>query len=442
MSDERTHEHRAGTGVPVRRVVAHVVRGPEAATASGERIVVGSARDCDLVVGDRTVSRYHAELEAAHGGIRVRDLGSTNGLAIGGVRVTAAIVPCGAVIELGAAAVRVEDAEVATETSSRAESLGDLTARAPTTRRLVARIEKAAASDASIVITGEPGTGKELVARTLHATSGRAGGPFVVVDCGALAGPLVASELFGHERGAFTDADERRTGAFERAHGGTLVLDDVTELPPDVQPMLLGALERRAARRVGGRDEVAFDVRVIAIASRDLRAEVNAGRFRLDLYYRIAVVKLDVPALRDRIDDLPILVARFLEERGEGVAHALLAEERVAELVARDWPGNVRELRNVVEAALAMGEIEPGAGSEPVGEGDASAASTEALIESLLDVPYKDARQRFSRALEHAYCSDLARRARGVTSVAARLAGLDRSQLRQLLARAGVAIRA
>ncbi|MCA9583689.1 MAG: sigma-54 factor interaction domain-containing protein, partial [Myxococcales bacterium] len=195
----------------------------------------------------------------------------------------------------------------------------------PAMRALLDRLTKASAAEASVVVRGEPGTGKELVARAIHEGSDRRDCPFVVVDCAALVGPLVTSELFGHEAGAFTDAEQRRRGAFERAAGGTLLLDEVADLALELQPMLLGALERRQIRRVGGSEDIPLDLRVVASTSRDLRREVNAGRFRLDLYYRLAVVKLEVPPLAERLDDLGPLLAWFLERRGYGAAHPLLA---------------------------------------------------------------------------------------------------------------------
>ncbi|MDQ3031244.1 MAG: sigma 54-interacting transcriptional regulator [Myxococcota bacterium] len=436
MADPRTRQHRDRLSVPVRRVSVALVRGGPAARVEGERVTIGSASDCDVSLTERTVSRYHAEIAASSEGISVRDLGSTNGVVCGGTRIVLGVVPPGTILELGAAAIRVDDAELGSEPLAPAQELGALVAHAPIMRRLLDRIPKVAASDASVLITGEPGSGKELVARTIHAHGPRRAGALVVVDAGTLSGALVASDLFGHEKGAFTDADERRAGAFERAQGGTLLLDDVSQLPLDVQPMLLGALERRSARRVGGQLEVPYDVRVIACSSCDLRREVNAGRFRLDLYYRLAVVRLEVPALRERLDDLPALAARFVEERGEGPSHPLLSPERMTELAARDWPGNVRELRNVIDAAIMLDDLDLlGEDASAQHAGAPEAESTDALIESGLALPYKEARARFAAALERAYLDDLLRRAKGNISVAARMAGLDRSQLRQLLAR-------
>jgi DNA-binding NtrC family response regulator len=435
---DRTREHEDARRVVVARFRAEVVRGPRADPFVGALAAVGSAADCDLVIPEATVSRYHAELAADAGGVRVRDLGSTNGISAHGARIHEAIVPSGTVLELGATAVRVSDAEATFEPFVAPERLGDLVARAPAMRKLIERVQRAAGGDASVLVTGEGGTGKELVARTIHDESPRRAGPFVVVDCGSLVGPLVASELFGHEKGAFTDAESRRLGAFERARGGTLLLDDVSALPLEVQPMLLGALERRRSLRVGGRTEVEYDLRIVACSSRDLRLDVNAGRFRLDLYYRLAVVRLDVPPLRERLDDLPELVALFLEERGHGPSHPLASPGQLADLAARPWPGNVRELRNAIDAALALEEpLSAAEGGEP----SDAIASTEAWMASLTELPYKEARARFVAALEHAYFEDLARRSRGNVSAAARLAQLDRSQLRQLLARAKIAIK-
>jgi len=419
--------------IAVPRFRAEVVRGASLPAFVGARAVVGSAADCELRIEERTVSRYHAELSAAPQGIRVRDLGSTNGVVSEGVRLVDAVVPAGTLLELGDVALRVDDTSADREPLPSMDQLGDLVAQGATMRRLLDRAARAAQSDASAWIVGEPGSGKELVARTLHALGPRAQGPFVVVDCGALWGGLVQSELFGHERGAFTDAIDRRIGAFERARGGTLFLDDLGALPAEVQPTLLGALERRRGRRLGGRDEIDYDVRVIASAQRDPRRDVNEGRLRLDLYYRLAVVRLEVPPLRERLDDLPALVERFLRDAGHGPSHPLMRPERLAALESRDWPGNVRELRNAIESALALEELAEDHDTDTAPPAEPMTAA--ALLESLAERPYKEARAMFARAFEEAYVADLERRAGDNVSRAARLAGLDRSQLRQIRAR-------
>ena len=409
-------------------------------TATGEHLTLGAARDCDLELASERASRFHAELRADLGGIRVRDLGSTNGTFAAGVRVHEAVVPSGTELELGGVKVVVEDAELAHGAVAAEDSLGELITCSASMRRLAERIERASASDAPVVVLGEPGSGKELVARTLHSLSARARSPFVPVDCGALSPTLVSSELFGHERGAYTDADTRRLGAFERAQGGTLLLDEVAELPLELQPMLLGVLERCSVRRVGGHEDIAVDARIVASSARDLRREVNEGRFRLDLYYRLAVVRLEVPPLRERSDDLPALVTRFLDQQGVAPTHPLRDAAVVEGLTERSFEGNVRELRNLVEAALALDELDAdGVDAQQPGqdEGDAH-ESTDAWIDSVLALPHAEARARIATAFERTYLDDLMRQARGNTSQAARLAGLDRSQLRVLLRRAGV----
>jgi DNA-binding NtrC family response regulator len=425
-------ERRSSRAVPVRVVRARAGD----ATAAAERLTIGTAADCDLVVEAKTVSRYHVEVSGDPSGIRVRDLGSTNGTLAAGVRLGEAIVESGIALDVGGVEVVVESADVSREEVAAEESLRDLVTRSPPMKRLGARIALAAASDASILISGEPGTGKEIVARTVHAMSARRDQPLVIVDCGALSPTLAASELFGHERGAFTDADERYVGAFERAGGGTILFDDIASVPLELQPMLLGVLERRSFRRVGGREDVTVDVRTIASSAGDLRIDVNRGAFRLDLYYRLAVVKLEVPPLRARGDDLEALVRAHLDARGAPPTHPLRSDPTLELLAGRAFEGNVRELFNLLDAALAIDELEP----EPVTAHAAPVErheTTDALIASLLDLPYKEARERFRGALESTYLEEITRRAGGNISRAARLAGIDRSQLRQLLRRAG-----
>jgi DNA-binding NtrC family response regulator len=304
-------------------------------------------------------------------------------------------------------------------------------------RRLLARVQKAAQAETAVLLVGESGTGKEVIARALHDEGARRGKPFVTVDCGSLSPALVASELFGHEKGAFTGADRQHAGAFERAHGGTLFLDEVGELPESLQPALLGVLERKKFRRVGGRAEIAVDVRVVSATHRDLRAAVNAGTFRLDLYYRLAVVVLGVPALRERAEDVPLLVEHFLREAGhDGPIENVFPPDTMSSLSQHRWPGNVRELRNVVEAALAMGEtpvLEGGAAAPRVGE-DLSAATPDALSA----MTYGEARARVLDDFEARYLRALHTRTGGNVSLAAREARVDRSHLIKLLKKHGI----
>jgi DNA-binding NtrC family response regulator len=298
----------------------------------------------------------------------------------------------------------------------------------------MAWVTRAARSDASVLLVGESGTGKELVARAIHDHGTRADQPFVTVDCGALAPTLVASELFGHEKGAFTGADRQRIGALELAHQGTLFLDEIGELPTELQPALLGALERRTFRRVGGQVEVPVDVRVVAATNRDLRSEVNAGGFRLDLYYRLAVLRLELPPLRERTGDVLVLVGHFLKERGfTGSVAEVFSEAELEELSRHHWPGNVRELRNLVDATLALGA------PPPVDDFDGGArAGAPGFDPRVMALPYKQARKEALTDFERVYLQHLLERAAGNVSQAARDAGLDRSYLFSLLRRNGL----
>lgn len=307
------------------------------------------------------------------------------------------------------------------------ETLGGLVARSPRMRALMAKIAKVAKSETPVLVLGESGTGKEVIARAIHDLSSRAKKPFVTVDCGSLAPTLVASELFGHEKGAFTGADRRHQGAFERAHGGTVFLDEIGEMPAALQTNLLGALERKRIRRVGGDQDIAIDVRVVAATNRDLRAEVNAGTFRLDLYYRIAVVLLEVPPLRERPEDIAPVVERFVREAGhDGAIDDLISGAAMKSLEKHHWPGNVRELRNLVEATLAMGEV-------PRLEESPGAAAD--LFSRVLTSEYKDARRVVLDDFEKRYLTALLERTKGNVSHAAREARMDRSHLIDLLKR-------
>ncbi|HSN30563.1 MAG TPA: sigma-54 dependent transcriptional regulator, partial [Kofleriaceae bacterium] len=294
--------------------------------------------------------------------------------------------------------------------------------------REVARlVHRVARVDSSVLIPGETGTGKEVVARAIHEASPRRERELVIVDCGSMPASLIASILFGHEKGAFTGADQRRAGAFERAEGGTVLLDEIGELPLDVQPALLGVLERRAFTRVGGAQSVSVDVRVLAATHRDLRAEVNAGRFRADLYYRLAVAKIVIPPLRERPEDIEPLVAHFVQ-RLTGVAELGPLAPAMDALRGHPWSGNVRELRNVVEAALVMGELDLG--------GNAHAVPRPSVAGDLAS--YRDARATALARFEAEYLKTLIERAGGNASEAARLARMDRPYLLTLLRKHGL----
>ena len=432
MSDARTIPY-GSAGLPIRTLAIEIVEGPAAGLArmaESDTLTLGTADGNDVVIADPTVSRYHLELIRRPDGIQVIDAGSLNGTFAGTVRVERAVVPPGTTLRLGKTALRVGDGQNVTVELHRSEALAGLRGRTPVMRRLLHSIERAAQSDAAVLLVGESGTGKEVIARALHDVGPRKRGPFVTVDCGALAPTLVASELFGHERGAFTGADRQHAGAFERASGGTLFLDEIGELPPALQATLLGVLERRRFRRLGGKTEIVVDVRVVSATHRDLRAEVNANTFRLDLYYRLAVVVMKVPPLRERAEDVPLLVEHFLRECGhDGPIEALISPAAMKQLMGHHWPGNVRELRNLIEATVAMGETP---------QLDGVSAGGGATPDALVALPYKEARAQVLADFEGRYLRALLERSRGNVSQAAREARMDRSHLIDLLTRHGL----
>jgi DNA-binding NtrC family response regulator len=433
IDDDKSTHVLAVSRRPVRRIVIRVLEGPDAGTelaVEGERrVAIGSSPDNELRLSDPTVSRYHLEVVPALGGIRVRDLGSLNGTFAGGIRIDAAEVPPATRLSLGASVIAIDDAGMATASADEApRAIPGFVAESPAMRTVAAAIERLAGSAVSVLIEGETGTGKELVARAIHELGPRSAAPFVVVDCGSLPATLIATELFGHERGAFTSADRRHAGAFERASGGTLFLDEIGELPLEVQPALLGVLERRQFRRVGGSSEVAVDVRVLAATHRDLRAGANQGAFRPDLYFRLAVTRLVIPPLRERPEDVPALVQHFAEELSGPGAREPFDRHALASLARQHWAGNVRELRNLVESALAMGDLPSFEGPRP------STPPPSATSE----LRYRDARARAIHDFERAYLGALIADCGGNASEAARRAGMDRPYLLTLLKRHGL----
>ncbi|MBX3183511.1 MAG: sigma 54-dependent Fis family transcriptional regulator [Polyangiaceae bacterium] len=435
MSINATSRLERSKQLEIETLAVEVIEGADAGLrvdADSEELTVGTAANNDLELTDPTVSGYHLELRQREDGIHLTDLGSTNGTWVGGVRLRQGVIPPGTILNLGRTSLKVVDGTSALVEVHTQNHLGDLFGQNEAMRRVMAKVQRVARAQVPVLVIGESGTGKELVARALHDESDRSQGPFVTVDCGALAPNLVASELFGHERGAFTGAERQHIGAFERASGGTLFLDEIGELPLDLQPQLLGALERRRFNRVGGRQEVSVDVRVVCATNRDLREEVNAGSFRMDLYYRVGVVVLRLPPLRERLDDLPLLIGHFLREAGHaGRLDEVAPEHVLSELRRHSWPGNVRELRNWVEATLAMGE------AQELFQHD-EARSNPASFDRVLDLPYKDARGLVLQDFEAQYVRHLFEKSRGNVTHAARDARMDRSYLIKLLQRHGV----
>ena len=427
--------------LPVRTLTVEVIEGPDKgmkAEAQSETLTLGTGASNDVVLSDLTVSGFHLELSRSEAGVEVRDLGSTNGTYIGSCRLVQGLVTPGTTLSVGKSQVQVNDGAGTVVEVFEGDQFHDMLGRTPVMRRMMAQVQRVARTSVPVLVNGESGTGKELVARALHAHSQRASGPFVTVDCGSLSPTLVASELFGHERGAFTGAERQHQGAFERAHGGTLFLDELGELASELQPQLLGALERRRFRRVGGKQDVSVDVRVVTATNRDLRAEVNSGAFRMDLYFRIAVVELRLPPLRERKEDIAMLAAHFLREAGHsGPIEEVLSAEALDGLGSYRWPGNVRELRNWVEASLALGETPA---LIALGEDGGASADFGKCDPRILELAYKDARNLVLHKFEACYLENLMERTAGNVAGAARIAQMDRSYLIKLLQKHGLKI--
>ena len=413
-------------------------RGTEFVVAS-DVLRVGKAPDNDLVVSDETVSRTHFEIVRDAKGYLVRDLHSTNGTFLDGAEIKEAYLRAGSVVGAGAVELKFTPFEERIEIlPSERETLGEMVGKSTAMREIFGLIERIAPTDATVLIEGETGTGKDMIARTLHLLSRRKDAPFVVVDCGAVAGTLIESELFGHEKGAFTGASAARQGAFERASGGTVFLDELGELSLDLQPKLLRVLEQRELRRVGGTKTLKVDLRVIAATRKDLRSEVEKGKFREDLYFRLNVVPITAPALRDRKDDVPALIDHFLAKLSPAGAPApVLTDATRAALYAHDWPGNVRELRNVLERALALGS-DPGALVAPLGGELSRAGGAAELVDFQPGMSFRDTKERWTEAFERRYLAWLLRRADGNISKAARDADMDRKYLHKLLRKCGI----
>jgi DNA-binding NtrC family response regulator len=429
MASVSTVPHASVPRLPVRTLAAEVIDGPDRGTrAEGEVVSIGTAEGNTLRLADKTVSRFHCELTASGSALTLRDLGSTNGTRVGPVRVERGELAPGTILELGDSRVRVGAGALASAELHGAPRFGPLVGREPAMQRLMATLARLAASDAPVLLVGESGTGKEVAAEAIHRGSARASEPWLVVDCGAIAPTLIASELFGHERGAFTGADRASHGAFERVGRGTIFLDEIGELPLALQTTLLGVLERKRFRRLGSDRELTLGARVIAATNRDLRAEVNAGRFRLDLYYRLAVVTVALPPLREHLGDLVPLVEHFLAELGASTtALELFSPEAIAELERHAFPGNVRELRNLVEATLALGELPALARPAETPE------VPDAAIDALLDLPFREAKARIVDRFERRYVGSWLERTGGNAAKAARETGLDRSYLTDLM---------
>jgi DNA-binding NtrC family response regulator len=421
------------------RVLHWFVRGGVANTADGrsfpidvDPVVVGRDGGVNIVIEDPEVSAIHCELRATDQGILVRDLGSTNGTFVGAMRVHEVVVRTPTDIGLGATRITVEPSTKQRVDVGFADHFGPLVGTSPKMRRVFGILEKIAATPLSLIILGETGTGKDLVAKAVHDRSPRKAKPFIVLDCSSMPPTLAESLLFGHEKGAFPGATERRKGALAEAHEGTLFLDELGELPLDLQPKLLRALAEKQIKRVGGTSYDPVDVRILAATRRDLGTEMNAGRFRSDLYFRIAQVRIELPALRERLADLPFLVediCKRVEKPEQAPAVLAWIEQRLA---SHDWPGNVRELVNVASVAATLADT-PGAiddvltltrAPDDPGSGPATA--------------FGEAKRTAIAAFERDYFIGLAKRAKGNVSEMARQSGMERHHVRAYLRKYGV----
>ncbi len=442
LTGTRIRREATPATVNLRRCKLVVIKGPQRGTEfliAGDVIRIGKAPENDLVLADETVSRVHFEIARDAKGYLVRDLKSTNGTFLDSAEVKEAYLRAGSVIAVGATEIKFTPFEERIEIMpSEKEALGEMVGKSPAMREIFGLIEKIAPTDATVLIEGETGTGKDMIARTLHQLSPRGDKPFIVVDCGAVAGTLIESELFGHEKGAFTGAVNARQGAFELASGGTVFLDELGELSLDLQPKLLRVLEQREFRRVGGAKTLKVDLRVIAATRKDLRSEVEKGKFREDLYFRLNVVPITAPALRERREDIPLLIDSIMRKLSpEGVT--ALAESTRAALMAHDLPGNVRELRNVIERALALGG-DPGMLVAPLGNdaGPAKGVQLRDAIEFEPGESFRDTKEKWNELFERRYLAWLIKRADGNISKAARDADMDRKYLHKLLRKYGI----
>jgi transcriptional regulator with GAF, ATPase, and Fis domain len=419
-----TSGDRLEAGAAVRKLRLLDATGKVLTDLCTPRSSIGRQEANDVFIDDPTVSRFHCEIVIDEGGARVRDLESRNGTFVDGTRVVEAWLRDGADLRLGRCGlrVRVGDGCVRQPISERTE-LGSLCGESAAMRMTFALLEKAAATDATVLLEGETGTGKEGAAEALHQFSARKDKPLVVVDCAAMPAGLLESELFGHDKGAFTGATGRRTGAFAEAAGGTVFLDEIGELPLELQPKLLRFLERKEIRRIGTNAMERVDVRVIAATHRDLRAAVNRHAFRADLYFRLSVVRITLPSLRERPGDIPLLAERLLTRMhaGERQRQALLRPEFLRELSLQSWPGNVRELRNHLERCLVFEQAMPLEGE--------SAPSPQA---------FSPARQYAIDQFERQYLTRLIAAHEGKVAAAAHEAGVGRAHLYRLLRKHGL----
>ncbi len=422
-----------------RKVRLEVTSGPDAGkqvSLGKEEINIGTLPANDLVLTDSAVSRYHLRINAGLRGFVIADHDSTNGTYVGGLRIGEITTGDPIDLRLGGTVLRFtplsDEVEVPLHGDHR---FGKLSGKSPQMRAIFAQIEPVAASAATILIEGETGTGKELIAEEIHRASPRSKEPFVIVDCGSIPDTLIESELFGHVRGSFTGATSDRTGAFELAGQGTVFLDEIGEMSPAAQPKLLRALESRQVKPVGSGRYRPTGARIIAATNRDLRRAINEGTFRADLFYRLSVVRIHIPPLRDRPEDVELLAREFLADFSKnlapGGAPLPLGKETLQRLMSHRWPGNVRELRNFIERVAVLATCRSGVAVMP--EPDPVPVASEETATIPTNLPYKEAKALWIDRFEIAYVKELLGRNNANVAAAAREAGVDRTYLFRLI---------
>lgn len=441
LSDGKTNENR----LRVRKTKLLVINGAQQGhefIVNRDTFTIGSSQHNDLTLRDSTVSKRHCEISVEQSGYLIRDLDSTNGTLVQGVRVSSAHLAPGSEIQLGKTRIvfcPLQDANDIPLSSK--DCFGKMQGNSIPMRRIFYLAETYSPTDATVMITGETGTGKEVLAEEIHNHSLRKDKPFIVIDCAAISKELIESELFGHVKGAFTGANADRQGAFELADSGTVFLDEIGDLSPDLQPKLLRVLEKREIRRVGDNKVRKINVRIISATNRNLANEVNEGNFREDLYYRLSVVHLELPPLRRRREDIPLLIKTFVKYlKGDDAIRQLADFDRTMEILKRhEWPGNVRELKNLIELAfysekrpvdlsafLSINNLrttEPDNGPE---------------LNFSADKPFKDAKNDLIEEFERSYLSDLLARNKQNISKSAREAGIERAYLQRLIRKYGM----
>jgi DNA-binding NtrC family response regulator len=473
-------------GFPVRKIEIEIVDGPErgrSVSSDKQQLRLGADPLCDLVLTDPTVSRNHAEIRQRGTHYTLVDLNSTNGTFLADMRVDSVALLPGATFRVGRTTLRfqVHTEKISIRPTQRTQ-YDNIIGQSPALREIFSILDRVAPSELSVVIEGETGSGKEVIARALHDHSARSKGPFVVFDCSAFPASLLESELFGHEKGSFTGAVGRHVGVFERADGGTLFFDELGELDMEFQAKFLRVLELGQLRRVGGEKTIQVDVRVVAATNRNLEDMVDARRFRADLFYRLAQVRFLLPPLRERREDIALLVEHFLTQQAERTGRRPLMEaSAIFALKAYDWPGNIRQLRNVVEKAVAMcrdgmiteeyfrselqgrrsappAEPSPAPQTEPTPTAEPRRRPTQEVLApepaepapgmavataSMVDEageprPFKDAKDEIIDAFERQYLTLLLSHSKNNISLAARTAGVDRRHFYRLLKKHGL----